>query len=262
MALTIFGLVIGPALLWCWFFYHSNRYKRSNLKLLFWLYLSGMGCGFIALLLNHLIKKYTLFWPEATETLFWNMETGYPLYSAGFWLLVGFNEEFAKLLALLFITFPSKYLQEPFDGILYAAVVALGFASIENLLYLDQYGSFVIVFRSVITLPAHTFMSVPMGYCVARARILLNHSQTQPALRGLLIHPILGGWVLASLLHGCYDLLLSQGHTSLAYLQIMVMGIFSVGLSFHALRRSPYLPQISMLPEPSNWRRFFSRMIH
>ena len=54
------------------------------------------------------------------------MDQDWPLYKAGFWMLVGFNEETAKLLVLLLLSFPTRHLREPFDGILHGAVVALG----------------------------------------------------------------------------------------------------------------------------------------
>ena len=100
-----------------------------------------------------------------------------PLFSSGFWFLVGFNEEFAKLLVLLAVVYPSRHLEEPFDGILYAAVVSVGFATMENFYYLDQFGIAVVATRTVITIPAHAFMSVPMGYFVAKSRLQLDASK-------------------------------------------------------------------------------------
>ena len=74
------------------------------------------------------------------------------LLGSGFWFLVGFNEEFSKLLVLLAVVYPSRHLEEPFDGILYAAVVSVGFATMENFYYLDQFGVAVGTTRTVITI--------------------------------------------------------------------------------------------------------------
>ena len=160
--LSTAGLLIAPGLMWGWLFYRLHRYQRASLRRLAALFVGGMCCGLIALLLNHSVEKYTLFWPGAEETFLW-MDRDWPLYKAGFWMLVGFNEETAKLLVLLLLSFPTRHLREPFDGILHGAVVALGFATLENGFYLQQYGVGVVATRAVVTLPAHAFMSVPLG---------------------------------------------------------------------------------------------------
>ena len=63
--LPIIGIVIVPGILWGWVFYHAQRYKKVYLPLLLILFIGGMGSGLIALLLNHSVEKYTLFWPDA-----------------------------------------------------------------------------------------------------------------------------------------------------------------------------------------------------
>lgn len=240
--LSIWGLIIGPGLLWGWIFYHSQRYKHPNLVLLMTLFLLGMGCGLLALILNHSVEKYTMFWPGAVESVVWGWDTKYPIYRAGFWFLVGMNEEFAKLLVLLLVAYPSRYLQEPFDGILYAAVTALGFASVENLFYLDQYGPPVLVTRSVITLPAHAFMSAPMGYYVARSKLHFNQQPHYPSQHFTWVFLLLTGWGISSFLHGLYDFWLSGNWEYLAYIQILVMGGVTIWLGYRALASSEFIP--------------------
>lgn len=59
--LSIAGLLIAPGLMWGWLFYRLHRYQRASLRRLAALFVGGMCCGLIALLLNHSVEKYTLF---------------------------------------------------------------------------------------------------------------------------------------------------------------------------------------------------------
>jgi len=236
--LPIIGIVLVPGILWGWVFYHAQRYKKVYLPLLLLLFVGGMGSGLLALVLNHAVEKYTLFWPDALWPQIIVFGKSIPLLSSGFWFFVGFNEEFAKLLVLLAVVYPSRHLAEVFDGILYAAVISVGFATLENFYYLDQYGIAVVATRTVITVPAHAFMSVPMGYYVAKSRLLLEVADATKFRFYLPMLTIIQGWFISAFLHGLYDFFLSVGMERTAYLQIVVMGGISIWLSRVALRAS------------------------
>ena len=236
--LPIIGIVFVPGILWGWVFYHAQRYKKVYLSLLLILFIGGMGSGLLALVLNHVVEKYTLFWPDALWPQIIVFGKSIPLLSSGFWFFVGFNEEFAKLIVLLAVVYPSRHLKEVFDGILYVAVVSVGFATLENFYYLDQYGVAVVTVRTVITIPAHAFMSVPMVYYVAKSRMLLELSDETKFSFYLPMLTIIQGWFISAFLHGLYDFFHSLKMERTAYLQIMVMGGISIWLCRVALRAS------------------------
>jgi len=236
--LPILGIVLVPGILWGWVFYHAQRYKKVYLPLLLVLFLGGMCSGLLALVLNHVVEKYTIFWPEALWPQIIVFGKFIPILSSGFWFLVGLNEEFAKLLVLLAVVYPSRHLEEPFDGILYAAVVSVGFATLENFYYLDQFGISIVAARTVITIPAHAFMSVPMGYFVAKSRLLLESGNETNFRFYLPMMTIIQGWIISAFLHGLYDFFLSLKMEREAYLQIFVMGGISFWLGRNALRVS------------------------
>jgi len=236
--LPIVGIILVPGILWGWLFFNFQRYKRFHMSLLLILFLAGMGSGFIALILNHAIEKYTLFWPEAMDKNFIFLGKQIPILSSAFWFLVGMNEEFAKFLILLCFVFPNRHLENPFDGILSAVVVSVGFATMENFYYLDQYGIAVVVIRTFITVPAHAFMSVPMGYFVARSRLKLDLTKKTSIRNFSPTILLFQGWFFSSFLHGLYDFFLSMKMESEAYLQIVLMGGFSFLLSMRAIRSS------------------------
>ena len=225
--LPILGIVLIPGILWCWFFYHFQRYKKVHIPLLIILFVGGMGSGFLALFLNHVIEKYTIFWPGATGQYHTILGKNISLISSGFWFIVGMNEEFAKLIVLLGCVFSSRHLEEKFDGILFAVAVSLGFAVMENFYYLDHYGITVVIIRTVITIPAHAFMSIPMGYFVAKSRLELDSINKSNLGLFTPFMLLFVGWLFSSFLHGLYDLLLSLNMESEAYFHIIFMGIIS-----------------------------------
>lgn len=233
MWLPITALVIAPGLAWIWALLRWNRSQRPQFWLLLRLFLGGNLCGLLALLLNHLVEKYTRFWPGAS-TDFGILGLEFPLSRIGFWLLVGANEEFAKLVVLLLLSYGLGRLRTPADGLVQAGVVALGFATIENAFYLDQYGLAVLVTRTVITLPAHAFMSMPMGYLLGKSAQRLHQDKQVPPDWYRKMWMVLGAWLVAFLLHGTYDLWLTLNHELLAYAQIGGMALLSLWL----LRRS------------------------
>jgi len=236
--LPIIGIVLIPGILWGWVFYHAQCYKKYYLSLLLFLFVGGMISGIVALILNHAVEKYTLFWPGGNLPHFFFLGKSIPLTSSVFWFLVGINEEFAKLLVLLFVVFPSRNLEDPFDGILYAVVVSVGFAVMENFYYLDQFGVAVVVTRTVITIPAHAFMSVPMGFFVAKSRLTIDSGKPKKIRFLLPTFIIFLGWLFSSFLHGLYDFFLSLNMEREAYLQIFIMGCISFWLGKFSLRVS------------------------
>ena len=240
--LSLTGMILAPALLWAWVFYHSQRYKHTHLSLLLVLFIGGFVSGMVALVLNHLVEKYTVFWPGAQQPVEEILGLVLPVYSVGFWWMVGVNEEFAKLVLLLLVVYPSKHLEELFDGILYVAVIALGFATVENWFYLEQYGISVIVPRSVITLPAHAFMSVPMGLFVAKSRIILEQKRNERNAYFIPMLWILVGWLYSTVLHGTFDLLLSLNFVYVSYALVILMGLQCAWFGRRALNNSKLSP--------------------
>jgi RsiW-degrading membrane proteinase PrsW (M82 family) len=112
-------------------------------------------------------------------------------------------EEALKLVVLLVYCDRHPAFDEPMDGIVYGAVASLGFATLENILYVGHGGLGVAVLRALTAVPGHAFYGAILGYYVGQAKFF-------PAHRGRLI---LGGYLLAFLLHGLYDVpLLTVSH--------------------------------------------------
>lgn len=111
--------------------------------------------------------------------------------------VVALIEEFSKYIFVRFYSQPKKYFNEPFDGIVYAVMVSMGFAAIENIAYVSQGGMGTAIVRAFTAVPAHATFAVLMGYFMGLAKFAPSKKQKRKLN--------LIGLALAVLFHGAYD---------------------------------------------------------
>jgi len=149
--------------------------------------------------------------------------------------VVAFSEEGSKFLVLRFYAYPKEMFREPFDGVVYCVAIGMGFATVENIEYVRQFGLETGVSRFFLAIPAHAAFAVLMGYSVGRARVE-RHRSFLLMTKGLAI---------AVLFHGSFDffLFLQQNHEVTRYLSngVLPFGAFAtfyiaVRLALRALR--------------------------
>ena len=140
-------------------------------------------------------------------------------------VVVGFGEELFKFLALMFVAFPRKNFNEPFDGIVYSVMIGLGFASLENIIYVFEGGIGVAFLRTLTAVPMHAAFAIIMGYYVGKAKFQNSDRRNETAIIGL---------VWAIFFHGAYDFCLFQNAS--VFLLLMVFPI--MGWAFFLSRRS------------------------
>lgn len=81
-------------------------------------------------------------------------------------------EELVKFRFVKRYAYPLNDWNEPMDGILYAAAVGLGFATLENILYFYQGGlEQLFVMRSVFSMPAHALFCAFYGFALGLAKL-------------------------------------------------------------------------------------------
>ena len=152
---------------------------------------------------------------------------------------VGIIEEFFKWLIVRFACYNSKHFDESFDAIVYAVFVSLGFAAIENLMYvftsvLSGFASTVltIIARFVTAVPEHCFLGIIMGFFFAKAK----KAQVQEKIIEEGIYILLGLFV-PTILHTLYDYFLMASRLDLLVLWFLlavtslVVGIIVVKVS-------------------------------
>jgi len=140
------------------------------------------------------------------------------LYDA--FVVAAIPEEFLKLLVIALYCARRVSFDEPMDGAVYGATAALGFAALENVLYVADGGLVTAAVRSITAVPMHAMMGAVLGHYIARARF-----------GGGRRIDIWKGWGIAVLMHGLYDF----GPMALSRLAAEEtppdgMGLFSLGL--------------------------------
>ena len=114
---------------------------------------------------------------------------------AGAFLEAAIPEEFFKFICLYFVIWKSKEFDEYLDGIIYAAFVGMGFATVENIFYVLDNGIGNAIFRAFTAVPGHFFDGVIMGYFFALAKFDKQHRMSN----------LWKSFFFAILAHGIYD---------------------------------------------------------
>ncbi|MEH7124331.1 glutamic-type intramembrane protease PrsW [Bacillus sp. JJ1773] len=128
------------------------------------------------------------------------LETEYNIQSSfiNAFLSSGMLEEFFKWFILFYAVYQHVDFDEPYDGIVYGASVSLGFASLENILYLISYGLEHAIGRALLPVSSHALFGVIMGYYIGKGKF----SATSKA-KWLML-----SFLFPVILHGTYDFIL------------------------------------------------------
>ena len=142
--------------------------------------------------------------------------------------VVALSEEGSKFLVLRFYAYPKKIFREPFDGVIFGVMIGMGFATVENIEYVRQFGLETGVSRFFLAIPAHASFAVLMGYPVGRAKF--EHRRRT--------HLLLKGLGLAVLFHGSFDffLFLQQSREATKYLSTGVLSFGAFATFYIAVR--------------------------
>jgi RsiW-degrading membrane proteinase PrsW (M82 family) len=188
--MELLALALAPGIAIMWFIYSADKLEKEPLKALILSFLLGMLAILPTLLLEtagvHLLDRLLA-------------KEGWLYYSLLAFVVVAFTEELMKWTMVRLYAYKRTFFNEPFDGIVYGVMVSMGFATLENIGYVFQYGWQTGLLRMVLAVPAHATFGVLMGYYFGLARFVGKEREWGLKIRGLL---------LAVLFHGLYDLFL------------------------------------------------------
>ena len=137
---------------------------------------------------------------------------------------VALIEELSKwLMAHIFVRNNSNY-NYMYDGIIYFSYVSLGFATIENILYIASTGLTAALVRAVTTVPSHVFFAMTAGYYYT----LATKEKNNKALRS---RYFILSIVMPVLLHGFFDFcLLTKNYLFLLIFLVFVVSLYIVSI--------------------------------
>lgn len=185
-------LAFLPGVAMLFFFYLRDKYKKEPFGPILLAFLLGAIVTFPASATSSLLQRLTGWFTPPTTIL---------KIFLGAFLIAGLVEESWKFFVVRFYCYHRPEFDEPYDGILYSTAVALGFATIENILYIfhsSPIGALRIgIMRALLAVPSHAFYGVLMGYFLGEAKFA--RTETEANLLGIL------GLLLAIVAHGLYD---------------------------------------------------------
>lgn len=126
---TLF-LAFLPPILWLWFWLREDAHPEPRREILA-VFLAGMGGVILAVILENNFFAANRFF----QGVF-----GYSFFYLQLFNVIGFAflEEIVKTAAAFFTALRSKYFDEPVDAMIYLITAALGFAALENALFIGE----------------------------------------------------------------------------------------------------------------------------
>lgn len=194
---------IAPAISIAVAIYMSDRYEREPIPLLIKTFLLGALMVIPTLIVENVFLTFNVF-PGILSIAYISF------------IVSGFTEEFFKREVVLRYIYSNKNFSERLDGIVYSVFSALGFAVVENIMYVmfrfDD-NAYVGFYRGILSVPAHAVFAVTMGYYISLAKFCRdcdNEAERRKYLRKSLSVPVI--------LHGIFNFILMS---ELAILNIL-----------------------------------------
>jgi RsiW-degrading membrane proteinase PrsW (M82 family) len=210
-------VAIAPVFIIILYIYYKDKYEKEPKRLSLYNFLLGAVVSIIITTILYYVFDIALPLTNQTSILQQFIKA---------FFVVGLVEEFSKYIIIRYFTQPKKAFNEPFDGIVYAVMVSMGFAATENIFYVLEGGYQTALVRAFTAVPAHATFGILMGYFMGKAkfsnnRIVLN----------------LCGLFLAILFHGSYDFFLFIDFVPGIWIGAFVSLIIGVILSRKAIKR-------------------------
>lgn len=177
---SILLAALAPGISLLLFFYLRDRYEPEPIQFVGKLFGFGILLVFPVVWLQQFLMEYF-----SDRDLFFSF------------VLAGGIEEFAKWLILLLSIYRHPEFDEPYDAIVYAVAISLGFASLENILYAFLFNlSFSeLLLRALLPVSGHALFGVVMGYYLGKAKFKSSFAKLYLSLS--LVIPVF--W------HGLFD---------------------------------------------------------
>jgi RsiW-degrading membrane proteinase PrsW (M82 family) len=180
----LLGIALAPGAAIMLYIYLKDKHEREPLSLLITSFGYGIFSTAITLVFTWSLEMVVMFKEEDLLEQFIDA-----------FFKVALLEELSKFIFVRFVLYPNRNFNEPFDGIVYAVMVSMGFATLENLLYVFEFGFRTGLLRMFTAVPAHATFGVMMGYYLGKAKFTQS--------RGLYFAVL--ALVAPTIFHGAYD---------------------------------------------------------
>ena len=215
--MNVILLTIAPIFIIILYIYIKDTYDKEPLKLLLITFSLGAVVSVITTLVISSIANLILPVTNHFSVLQQFIKA---------FIVVALVEEFSKYIIVRYYAQPKTAFNEPFDGIVYAVMVSMGFAFTENIIYVLDGGIYTALLRAFTAVPAHATFGIIMGYFMGKAKF--SNKKWLLNLTGLL---------LAVIFHGTYDFFLFLTWIPGIWIGAFISLIIGISLSKKAIRK-------------------------
>lgn len=208
-ASTLFFSLVGgvlPALLWLWFWLREDRLHPEPRGLVILSFIAGMIAVLPALMAEQWVCG------QVVANSLSECPTGLSAARNVFFVIIGWSviEEILKYIASYCSALRSRENDEPIDALIYLITVALGFAALENTLFLSGAiktggifeGINIGVLRFVGASLLHVVTSGFVGFCIAlafyKSRVAKRIYRSLGILGAIILHSVFNFYILDS----------------------------------------------------------------
>ncbi len=158
--LIIFSIALAPVALIFTYFYFRDKYEREPFIPLIISFVLGAAVAFPVIAIGDVLANLT-----GTDD-----NSGVIGLFFHVLIVIALAEEGMKYVVLRLYNYNLKEFDEPYDGIMYAVAVSMGFAALENILYVYKGGYETGILRMFTAVPAHAAFATAMGYFMGLAK--------------------------------------------------------------------------------------------
>lgn len=190
MTTRLFIIAITPGIAIALGIYLSDRYDREPLSLLMKTFIFGAISVIPAIFTERLLSAFNIF-------------SGILGIAYIAFIIAGFTEEYFKRLVVLRFAYNNKNFDEKLDGIVYSLFSSMGFATVENIIYVVyrfSYNPYIGLYRGILSVPAHGLFAVAMGYYLSLAKFSTDEIEKRSYIHKSLYVPMF--------LHGLFDFII------------------------------------------------------
>ncbi len=177
--MAILTAAVAPAVALMTFIYLSKRIELEPLPLIIRMFILGAILVFPLMFIQYAFESEGIFQSPLMKST----------------ILAGLLEEFFKWFFLLFVAYRHADFDHHYDGIIYGVAISLGFATVENILYLFANGIEIALLRAVFPVSSHALFGLIMGYYMGKAKFSPQSKQLSISL----------ALIIPFILHSLYD---------------------------------------------------------
>lgn len=190
-----------------------DRHDKEPAKLLIFQFIAGCLISIPAIFIEGLLERFNIF----SGTIIGIAYTSF--------IVAGLTEESLKRTSVYIVSYHKPAYNEKLDGIIYCAFASLGFAAVENIMYIINFEAenpSIALYRGIFSVPGHMLFAVTMGYYISLSKFAPTFALMRSYKIKSLLYPVL--------LHGTFNFILSLNiHWLFAFVPFVIfLWIFNI----------------------------------